>query len=118
MALNWTMLDAHRAPVPLPDEMFIRTVESGPEITLVIPGTPERKLKEPGRLWLTDKRVRLLYTACCSALMYGCALVDFRVNAIRRHKRKAIFRLALYPAPIDSDHEIRAALFWRNLSRP
>ena len=59
MALNWTMLDAHRAPVPLPDEMFIRTVESGPEITLVIPGTPERKLKEPGRLWLTDKRVSL-----------------------------------------------------------
>lgn len=66
MALNWTMLDATRAPVPLPHELIIRTIESGPEITLSIPDTPERKLKESGRLWLTDKRVRV------TSLTFGC----------------------------------------------
>lgn len=66
MALNWTMLDAARAPVPLPHELIIRTIESGPEITLSILDTPERKLKESGRLWLTDKRVRV------TLLIIGC----------------------------------------------
>ncbi|GBE80166.1 hypothetical protein BKA93DRAFT_116621 [Sparassis latifolia] len=69
MALNWTMLSPNRSPVPLPHEMTIRTVDSGVELTLVVTDSPpagaarsggsggSKKLKEQGRLWLTDHRV-------------------------------------------------------------
>jgi hypothetical protein len=66
MALNWAMLDTDRAPVPLPHEMTITSVESGAELALVIPGPPggtdgsSRKLKETGKIWVTDQRVRIL----------------------------------------------------------
>ena len=68
MALNWTMLDGKRNPIPLPDELTIKT-ESNAELTLTIPNAPpegdaqaggsggEKKLKESGRAWLTDQRV-------------------------------------------------------------
>lgn len=71
MALNWTMLDSSRNPVPLPNEMNILTVDDGAELALTIPDTlPHqgassggsggvRKLKETGRIHLTDQRVRL-----------------------------------------------------------
>ncbi|KAF9000232.1 hypothetical protein BDQ17DRAFT_1391338 [Cyathus striatus] len=73
MALNWTMLNPNRTPVPLPHEMTIITVDSGVELSLTIPNVPPtgraataggsggvEKLKAIGRVWLTDQR--LIYT--------------------------------------------------------
>ncbi|TCD61964.1 hypothetical protein EIP91_007674 [Steccherinum ochraceum] len=69
MALNWTMLSPDRAPIPLPDELIIRTVDAGVELTVVIPNAPPsgsatsggsggaKKMKELGRLFLTDQRL-------------------------------------------------------------
>jgi len=69
MALNWTMLGPDRTPVPLPHEMTIMTVDSGAEVTLIIPDAPHagsaaaggaggaQRLKDVGRIWLTDKRL-------------------------------------------------------------
>jgi hypothetical protein len=62
MALNWAMLDGVRAPVPLPHEMTITSVESGVELALTVPGGTDgsaRKLKETGKIWVTDQRVRI-----------------------------------------------------------
>jgi hypothetical protein len=70
MALNWTMLNPGRTPVPLPREDIIMTVESGAEVSLTIPDTPPtgssnsggsgggRQLNGTGKLFLTDQRVR------------------------------------------------------------
>jgi hypothetical protein len=74
MALNWTMLSPERAPVPLPHELIIRTIESpSVDITLFIPSAVhtgsstsssskdpdnEKKISASGGLWLTDQRVR------------------------------------------------------------
>ncbi|KAF8646095.1 hypothetical protein AX16_007395 [Volvariella volvacea WC 439] len=70
MALNWTMLNANRIPVPLPQEMSITSVDSGVEVNLTIPDTPPtprndssggsggtKRLKAMGRLWLSDQRL-------------------------------------------------------------
>lgn len=66
------MLDPHRAPVPLPHELVIRTV-SAAEVTVTIPNAPptsttnsggsggERKLSGSGKIWLTDNRVSVIY---------------------------------------------------------
>ncbi|KAF9782977.1 hypothetical protein BJ322DRAFT_1100774 [Thelephora terrestris] len=68
MALNWTMINEERNPVPLPFEMNIRVME-GVELSLVIPDSPPsgsttsggsggtKKLKSTGKMWLTDQRV-------------------------------------------------------------
>ena len=68
MALNWTMLDEGRDPVPLPFEMIIKAMEDA-ELSLAIPEAPPsgsaasggsggtKKLKSTGRIWLTDQRV-------------------------------------------------------------
>lgn len=73
MSLNWTMLSPARSPIPLPHELTIRTIDAGAELTLIIPDSPpsssspsggsggSKKLKEVGRLWLTDQRVCLLF---------------------------------------------------------
>jgi hypothetical protein len=73
MALNWTMLNPDRIPVPLPHEITIMTVESGADVSLTIPDSPptgsansggsggERKLKGVGKLSLTDQRVPLFF---------------------------------------------------------
>ena len=61
MALNWTMLDEARKPVPLnEDEHIAKEIESA-EVTLTISeGEGKTKtLKEKGRLWLTDVRVSI-----------------------------------------------------------
>lgn len=70
MALNWAMLDSNRSLIPLPNEQTISSVDSGVELALDIPDTPpstsaiagglggSKKMKEMGRLWLTDQRVR------------------------------------------------------------
>ncbi|KAI5987776.1 hypothetical protein EDC04DRAFT_2821541 [Pisolithus marmoratus] len=67
MAVNWVMLDAIRNPVPIQDERTITTVDA--ECTLVIPDAPpstssvpsgasgQSKMKENGRIHLTDKRL-------------------------------------------------------------
>ncbi|KAF9527991.1 hypothetical protein CPB83DRAFT_855148 [Crepidotus variabilis] len=67
MALNWVMLNANRAPVPLPNEMNITTVE-GVEVVVIIPDAPPagssssggsggiKKLKGFGKTFLTDQR--------------------------------------------------------------
>ncbi|EJD01682.1 uncharacterized protein FOMMEDRAFT_89738 [Fomitiporia mediterranea MF3/22] len=69
MALNWAMLDQQRSPIPLLNEITILTIDDGAEITLIIPNTPpsegssgegvggEKKLKETGRIYLTDQRL-------------------------------------------------------------
>jgi len=72
MALNWTMLDPDRSPIPLPDENVVESVDNGTaELTLIMPDpTPPRgnmpsggsggvgsKWKEWGNLWLTDQRL-------------------------------------------------------------
>ena len=69
MALNWTMLNPDRTPVPLPNEITLMTVGSGADVSLTIPDSPptgtttsggsggERKLKGIGKLSLTDQRV-------------------------------------------------------------
>ncbi|KAF8621917.1 hypothetical protein AX15_007412 [Amanita polypyramis BW_CC] len=80
MALNWTMLNDDRSPVPLPNEMTITTVGSGADLSLTIPetvasadtassasgpsATPitkvpggRKKLKTMGKIWLTDQRL-------------------------------------------------------------
>jgi hypothetical protein len=68
MALNWTMIDEARNPVPLPFEMMIKTME-GAELSLTIPEAPPsgsatsggsggiKNPKSTGRIWLTDQRV-------------------------------------------------------------
>ncbi|KAI0940204.1 hypothetical protein AcV5_001375 [Taiwanofungus camphoratus] len=75
MALNWTMLSPARSPIPLPDELTIRTLNSGVELTLLVPDAPPsgssssggsggtKKMKEMGRLWLTDQRL-IFITDC------------------------------------------------------
>jgi hypothetical protein len=69
MALNWTMLNPDRTPMPLPNEIAIMTVDSGADVSLTVPDTPpaasaisggsggERKLKGIGKLFLTDQRL-------------------------------------------------------------
>ena len=72
MALNWAMLKANRTPVPINDEIVIKHIETGVEVSLSIPDAPPtsssassggsggaRKLKGQGNLWLTDHRVRM-----------------------------------------------------------
>ncbi len=70
MALNWATLSPSRQPTPLPHEITIRTIDAGVELTLYIPDAPPssgatsggsggtKKLKENGRIWVTDQRVR------------------------------------------------------------
>lgn len=71
MALNWTMLNSNRSPVPLPNEMTITTVDAV-DLSLTIPDAPptsslnsggsggSKKLKSTGKVYLTDQRVRAL----------------------------------------------------------
>ncbi|KAF9653439.1 hypothetical protein BDM02DRAFT_1913761 [Thelephora ganbajun] len=71
MALNWTMIDEERNPVPLPYEMIIKSME-GAELSLTVPEAPPsgsatsggsggtKKLKSVGRIWLTDQRFILV----------------------------------------------------------
>ena len=73
MALNWTMLNPDRTPVPLPGETTILTINSGAEVSLTIPDVPPgtadtaggvggtKKLKATGKMWITEKRVHLIY---------------------------------------------------------
>ncbi|KAG5728829.1 UPF0664 stress-induced protein C29B12.11c, partial [Termitomyces sp. T112] len=68
MALDWTMLNPNGSPVPLPNEMTITTVDSGVDLSLMIPDSEptgndnaggsggSRKLKALGKIWLTDQR--------------------------------------------------------------
>ena len=68
MALNWTMMDEGRNPVPLPYEMIIKSIE-GAELSITIPDAPPsgsttsggsgvtKKPRSAGRMWLTDQRV-------------------------------------------------------------
>jgi hypothetical protein len=64
-SINWTMLDDNQNPVPLPGEEQVMTIDNGVEITLLVPssrstggiGGSGDKLKETGKLRLTDKRV-------------------------------------------------------------
>ncbi|TFY55736.1 hypothetical protein EVG20_g9209 [Dentipellis fragilis] len=73
MALNWTMLNPDRTPVPLPRETFITTIDTGIELSLTVPNTlptasstsggsgGAKKLKDNGKLFLSDQRVGLSY---------------------------------------------------------
>ncbi|EIN11054.1 hypothetical protein PUNSTDRAFT_64772 [Punctularia strigosozonata HHB-11173 SS5] len=77
MSLNWTMLSPERTPVPLPHETTITTLETNVELTVIVPDAPpsrsapsggsggSKKMKEVGRLWLTDQR--LIFVAAPSA---------------------------------------------------
>ncbi|KAI0727262.1 hypothetical protein C8Q72DRAFT_876400 [Fomitopsis betulina] len=69
MALNYAMLSPARAPIPLPNELTIKEVNSGVELSLVVPDAPPtrvasaggsggaKKMKDTGKLWLTDQRL-------------------------------------------------------------
>ncbi|PCH40789.1 hypothetical protein WOLCODRAFT_162548 [Wolfiporia cocos MD-104 SS10] len=69
MALNYAMLSPARMPIPLPNECTVTTIDNGVEIILIIPDAPPagssrsggiggtRKLKDVGRLVLTDQRL-------------------------------------------------------------
>ncbi|KAA1466675.1 hypothetical protein DENSPDRAFT_831550 [Dentipellis sp. KUC8613] len=69
MALNWAMLNPDRTPVPLPREAFITTIDTGVELSLTIPNTlptasstsggsgGAKKLKDTGKLFLSDQRL-------------------------------------------------------------
>lgn len=63
MALNVTMLDDKRKPIPLPGEIILKSYESGAELVLDIPkdrdGPPHRS-KAIGAVLLTEQRVRRL----------------------------------------------------------
>lgn len=64
------MLGQDRSPIPLPNETTILTIDDGAEMSLTVPDAPpsqsssgggsggEKKLKEMGRIYLTDQRVR------------------------------------------------------------
>jgi len=64
-SINWTMLDDQQNPVPLPGEERVMDIDQGVEVTLQVPSTRSTggiggsgdKLKETGRLRLTDKRL-------------------------------------------------------------
>ncbi|KAF8592201.1 hypothetical protein K439DRAFT_1400990 [Ramaria rubella] len=61
MALNWTMLDDSKQPVPLGGEHTVMTIDRGAEVILSIPdpnidGT-QKRLKGSGRIWLTEQRL-------------------------------------------------------------
>lgn len=72
MALDWTMLDARHQPIPLRDETIVMSIDkdSQVEFSLTIPDAPPsgtattggnggvKKMKEKGKLWLTNQRVR------------------------------------------------------------
>ena len=78
MALNCAMLSPARAPIPLPNELTIKEVNGGVELSLVVPDAPPtggasaggsggaKKMKDTGKLWLTDQRVRACHS--CSRL--------------------------------------------------
>ncbi|KAH9927278.1 uncharacterized protein B0H18DRAFT_1003846 [Fomitopsis serialis] len=69
MALNYAMLSPARAPIPLPNELTIKEVNGGVELSLTIPDAPPtgassaggsggaKKMKDVGKLWLTDQRL-------------------------------------------------------------
>ncbi|KAH9833775.1 uncharacterized protein C8Q71DRAFT_175469 [Rhodofomes roseus] len=71
MALNYAMLSPARAPIPLPNELTIRDLNGGVELSLSIPDAPPsgassslagglggaKKMKDVGKLWLTDQRL-------------------------------------------------------------
>ena len=69
MALNWVLLNSKRSPIPLPHELILRTIDSGADLTVIVPDSPpsgssasggsggSKRLKENGTLWLTDQRV-------------------------------------------------------------
>ncbi|KAI0320222.1 hypothetical protein OF83DRAFT_1081743 [Amylostereum chailletii] len=69
MALNWTMLNSDRAPVSLPRESTVMSIDTGAEISIIIPDAPpsssstaggsggEKKLKGDGTVHLTDQRL-------------------------------------------------------------
>jgi len=68
MSLNWAMLNPNRVPVPLRNEMTVTTIDSGVDLTLIIPDVPPsssssgggsggaRRFKETGKIYLTDQR--------------------------------------------------------------
>lgn len=69
MSLNWAMLNPNRSPVPLRNEMTFTTIDTGVDLTLIIPDVPPsssssgggfggaRRFKETGKIYLTDQRV-------------------------------------------------------------
>ncbi|KZS91202.1 hypothetical protein SISNIDRAFT_414319 [Sistotremastrum niveocremeum HHB9708] len=62
-SINWAQLDPNSTPILLPNEVSITSIPDGVEATLVVPdqagqnGGSERRSKEVGRLFLTDRRV-------------------------------------------------------------
>ena len=98
MALNWAMLSPDRSPVPLPDEMVIRTINSpGAEVVVGIPGpspgAPSKKLTGSGGLWLTDQRVCHVSSSMARSTLTGLS-AHIRIRSLLRHPR---FRLVIRP---------------------
>ncbi len=128
MALNWTMLDSQRSPIPLPHELIIRTV-SAAEVTVSVPNAPptssstsggsggEKKLVGNGKIWLTDNRVHLprasgtvtMYLPICSLVCFDLAHIRSPRCPRKKHRISRI-RLTLDPTGVDTLHKVRAAV--------
>jgi len=92
MALNWTMLRTDRAPVPLPNEMTVTTIETVVEVSLTIPDAPSagalpsgcsggvKKLKGYGKLYLTDQRVRRFPFLSRSNILKVTPVIDWNCS--------------------------------------
>jgi hypothetical protein len=138
MALNWAMLDDARNPVPIGHEITITTIDTGAEVTLIVPDSPptasgnaggsggNKKLKESGRIWVTDQRVS------SNIHLYARAPTHHRVVHIRRPvpatiatapavhlRRPRLERAPVALGPPAPDHlvQVRAAAPRRELPR-
>lgn len=112
MALNWATLSPARQPTPLPNELTLRTIDSGVELTLFIPDAPPsgsttsggsggvKKLKENGRIWLTDQRVRTsLFRATSPQRTDFQPFLPCRDPSVPPHGRRSISRIHCIPQP-------------------
>jgi len=94
MALNCVMLSPARSPIPLPHELTIRTLDSGVELSISIPDAPPagsagsggsggtKKLKETGRMWLTDQRVIFIADAPSGSSKLGFESLSIPLTAL------------------------------------
>ncbi|KIJ57116.1 hypothetical protein M422DRAFT_238685 [Sphaerobolus stellatus SS14] len=92
MALNWTMLDEARKPVPLnEDEHIVKDIESS-EVTLIISeGEGKTKtLKANGRLWLSDARLIFVRDTVSAAAPFDSVSVPL-INILSTSYKQPVF---------------------------
>ena len=112
MALNWTMTNADGSPIPLPQEMTICTIDSGAELKLSVPadarGAAAKTFQSAGRVYLTDKRVRVLRLRVRSRSLTRHIAHPAHLHQPLRHTQ-APLRLALCTPTLRALDKVRAA---------